>query len=177
MREVLTLVGVAYGYMFVASSVMKVDGREEWRRTVAQLAVWKPLEHGAPWGVPAAEACVGLLAMLMPRLGVALAGGLLIWFGVIVAYVGRRADNLPCNCFGPTMPSTIGPQLALRNGLLGLMALLVAALAGGGWTRITVSYPAVLGGLLVCVGAVLLLEYLRVMRRRTLDNRQEVAHG
>ena len=93
------------------------------------------------FGVP--EPVVPVGAVALPALEVVLAAGLiaqptataaawgsvavLLVFSAAFARVLRRGEEVSCNCFGSTSTEPIGPSSLIRNAVLAVIALALAA--------------------------------------------------
>ncbi|MFI7639620.1 MauE/DoxX family redox-associated membrane protein [Nonomuraea sp. NPDC049400] len=119
---------VLLGTVFAVSAFTKLRSRSAMRSFASSLAMI-PTRLRVPVGsvVAAGEAAAAAL-MVIPRVGLPLAGVLLCGFCAAIAITVRRGLRVSCRCFGFS-DSHLGPVHLARNSLL----LVAVAL---GWTAL-----------------------------------------
>ncbi|MFL5736779.1 MAG: MauE/DoxX family redox-associated membrane protein [Actinomycetota bacterium] len=121
----------ALAIAFAWAAVSKVVSPRSWRRALSGYGLPAPLERVAAITVPLAEGSVPLLVLAgSPRTAAITAAALLLVFSgaILVARARRRADLLPCGCFGGARVRDYRAMLA-RNAVLAGVAV-VAAVGG-----------------------------------------------
>lgn len=76
--------------------------------------------------VPIVESATAVLLVVAPRVGGSIALFLLVAFTVVLADVLRRGLVVRCACFGALTDAPVGRRDVVRNGLLIVLALIVA---------------------------------------------------
>ncbi|WP_191093770.1 peroxiredoxin family protein [Nocardia colli] len=129
------------GVLFGLSAVGKLADPVGARKAVGEFGVpirWVP---AVGWGLPVLEGLVAV-AVLVPWAvlpGAVLAVLLLVVFTLAVARLLKRGERPACSCFGAVSAEPIGARTLVRNGVLLVLALVVA------WGA--VAYPQVPGAL------------------------------
>ncbi len=116
------------GVLFGLSAFGKVADPVGTRKAVGEFGV--PIRWVAvvAWGLPALEAVV-VVAVLVPCTvlpGALLALLLLLVFTAAVVRLLRRGERPACSCFGAMSAAPIGTRTVVRNGVLLVLAALVA---------------------------------------------------
>ena len=68
--------------------------------------------------VPLAELATAALLVVVTPIGATVAFAILLGFTVFLVQLIRDGVSAPCNCFGATSDSPVGPIHLVRNGLL-----------------------------------------------------------
>lgn len=106
------------------AAASKVDGWRGWTSSTARLLPQSRLVRvAASIAVPTVEALVAIAVLFEPRIGLLLAGVLLLCFSVAVLLLTARHRGEPCRCFGTVVQSRLGPGLATIDAVLGMIAL------------------------------------------------------
>lgn len=144
--------------VFAVAGVAKLADLGGTRRAVESFGVPSRLAPAAAVLLPLAElaVAVALVPSATARWGALAAIALLLAFSVAIVRVLRRGTAVDCNCFGGLAQTEVGRGTLVRNALLGLLAVFVAA--GGesvgafGWA--TAPAPGDRLAIVLLVGAV-----------------------
>ena len=117
-----SLVAAGFAVMFASAALAKLDGWEGWSKLVRRLPIPRRAAPFVDLAVPAAEACVALVIIIVPATGLLVAAGVLLLFAVAVAVLTPRLRGEKCNCFGAASSTAVGGKLAMRNAALGVTA-------------------------------------------------------
>ncbi len=161
----------ALAFILVAAAVHKFRNMAEFKKTLSSHGLLAPpLIPGAAYGLGVLEiACAaGLLAVPWSFGPPMLAAGLfLLYGGVMAAALVRGKRDLDCGCGGLSRSQSVSWSLVLRNGVLMLIAVLLATPATlGGFLWIdwgTVIFIAAFGALLYAMGDTLLANHARMV--------------
>jgi hypothetical protein len=158
MSHVLVASQVLLATVFVVSAYSKLRSRTALRSFVATLRLLPgPARFAAAMAAVAMEIVAAATLIVLPHMGLAASGMLLIAFSMWIAVSLRWGQREPCQCFGVSA-TPLGPVHLIRNGLL----LLVVALGwvalmfpGGAVTAVGLALAAPVG----MVGAILLIVF------------------
>ena len=151
MTSITVIVALAFFLLLATAVFGKIDGWRAWNAALPRLVplTGHPLKI-AIIAVPTIEAAVAITVLIRPQVGLLAAGVLLTILAGSVGILSVRHAGEACSCFGTLANSRIGPQLAIRNTILAIVAFGAAAVRGAPEMRIR---PALLamGGLVVLV--------------------------
>jgi hypothetical protein len=124
MSYVLNGATCALAITFGLASAGKLRARHEFVASLRQLGVPAGLRSWLAWLLPAAELLTAgmLLTPATRAVGAMVALALLSVFTVVAIRSARSGGRVRCTCFG-SHGGTLGIGHALRNGLLGALAL------------------------------------------------------
>ncbi|GAA3574773.1 methylamine utilization protein MauE [Nonomuraea rosea] len=156
MALVLVACQILLAAVFAVSAFTKLRGGAALRVFSSSL-VMVPARFRRPVAVAvaAAEAVVPV-AMLLPALGLAVSGALLVCFSAWITLSIRRGTRISCRCFGAS-EVPLGPSHLVRNSLLLAVVVLGGASLAvpGDLTAAGLAIAAVAG----LVGATLLIVF------------------
>ncbi len=164
MDVLLLIIRVALAGVFIASGIAKLLDREGGRQAVSDFGIPDRFAGPIAIALPFVELAVALL--LIPRdtawWGALGALALLVVFSAEIAYNLSRGNRPDCHCFGQLSADPISPRHLIRNGVLGLLALLVVARGQGDQGSSVIGWADDLSGwgVVALIGAVLLVAAL-----------------
>lgn len=104
------------------------------------------------------EIATGLMLLVTPRIGAALAAGLLVLFSVVVIRSLRRGTAVRCGCFGGTDQRPVGIDTVIRNLFLFVLSLVAGTTSG------TLSRPTLPAMVAVGSGAIAAMLIVALVR-------------
>ena len=134
----LSLLGIRYllGLVFLTASLPKLAAPDDFRRALRnyQLLPFRLVRPVATWLLRLELVlALALLAGAATSVTASLAAAALLVFGAAVAINVARGRKIECGCFGGAAPRQITWRLAVRDLLLGLAAIVVAARPPAMW--------------------------------------------
>lgn len=156
MPDALTLLCEAIvAIVFLASSLHKLSAPKEFAKDVERFELL-PAGAAKPFAIalPLLELAVSfaLLFRVAPRIGVGVAGVLLVLFSGALAVKLLQGKRVPCGCFGSDPNELIGWNMLGRNVLLVSCCVFAAVNEGGGAQHALAERLTLLGaGALVCL--------------------------
>lgn len=159
---VLRAGGAAYFVLFAAAVLGKVGSWNLWKVSVRNWSRGTIPEQSLLIGLPLLEGLVATLLIIAPAAGLGAASFLLglLSSGVVLLVPSHRGES--CACFGTSGSASIGVALAARNAILSVAALLLGVLSLQNPSRVTTSWPLLMGEAVAMSGVGVVLEFLRV---------------
>jgi len=119
--------------VFTVAAVGKLLDMPGSRRALVDFRVPAGLVNPVSWMLPTSELAVAFLLLVQPTAQLAgiAAAGLLALFMAGVAAAMARGEAPSCNCFGQVGSEPAGKKTLVRNGILGVVALVVAIHGAG----------------------------------------------
>jgi uncharacterized membrane protein YphA (DoxX/SURF4 family)/thiol-disulfide isomerase/thioredoxin len=130
---VLLVLRVVLALVFATAGVGKLLDREGSARALRDFGVSRPLATIGGTVLPVAELLVAL-ALLFPPTATAGAIGALLLLVAFIVGISRaiiQGTEPDCHCFGSIHSETAGPRTLVRNGVLAVLALIVAVAGPG----------------------------------------------
>jgi len=157
--------------IFLTAAVAKLRHQEAFRQSLSAIRSIPTWSIGlVALGVPLAELTAAGLLLVSPRVGAAIALGLLVSFSVVAERLHRLGQKVHCACFGNLGGDRLGRGTVARNLGLSLLCLPLLILRTG-WT--SESFPLALAGLLIAANLVLLGHAVRELTASTLPSQSE----
>lgn len=151
MGDVGYLSALVLAALFTWAGIAKLGARRRTTRTFRSLGL--PGADTLAVGVPVAELALALGLVVVPGWAAAGALALLAAFSVFLGNAIRAGVEVGCGCFGSAATDPVSPVELVRNGLLGLAALLALAAPA---PRVPEPAAVLVAGLGVALGALVL---------------------
>lgn len=137
--------------LFAWAGVAKLGARRRTTRTFRLLGL--PAADVLAVGVPAVELALAVGLVIVPGWAAAGALALLAAFTVFLGRAVRAGVEVGCGCFGSAATDPVSPVELVRNGLLGLAAVLALTAPS---PRVPEPAAVLVAGLGVAIGALVL---------------------
>jgi uncharacterized membrane protein YphA (DoxX/SURF4 family)/peroxiredoxin len=181
MATLVLALRILLAVVFVTAGVGKLLDLAGSRRAMADFGVPERAARVVGLLLPLAEIAIGLALIFRPSARVAAIAAALV-LGAFILGIARalsRGEQPDCHCFGQIHSAPAGPSTLIRNGLLAVSAIVIAAYGSGpavdDWVSARSAAELAAVGLgIVALGAVLYAWQLR-SKYDTLANNLRIA--